>query len=103
MKWFGLYKKIGKQQLEIMQKSDVIAIIDGEETPLLLKFKESGSPYLISKKEYNYSQCKKCYNYIIGDGYDDISICRKCKFHNNKLETMADAEYKKLIKKLMEE
>lgn len=82
MKWYTLYKKIGKQPIKNTQKSDVIAIVNGEEISLLLKFKDDGSPYLISKEEYNYNQCKKCSNYNIGDGYDDISKCQKCNYYN---------------------
>lgn len=59
MKWIGLYDKIGKQPIKITQKTDVIAIIDGKEIPLLLKFKKDGSPFLISKEEYN-NKYKKC-------------------------------------------
>lgn len=54
MKWFGLYNKIGKQSIKITQKSDVVAIINGKEIPLLLRFKKDGSPYLIEKEEYEY-------------------------------------------------
>lgn len=60
MKWFGLYNKIGKQSIKITRKTDVIAIIDGKEVPLLLRFKNDGSPYLISKEEYNY--CNEFYD-----------------------------------------
>lgn len=82
MKWYALYKKIAKQPIKITQKANVIAIVDGKEIPLLLKFKENGEPYLISKEEYNYNQCKECFNYNIGDGYDDISKCLKCNYYN---------------------
>lgn len=82
MKWFALYKKIEKQNIKTVQKSDVIAVVDGKEIRLLLKFKEDGSPYLISREEYNYNQCKQCFNYNIGDGYDDISQCKGCKYYN---------------------
>lgn len=50
MKWFGLYKKIGKQPIKITQKTDVVAIINGKEIPLLIRFKNDGSPYLIPKE-----------------------------------------------------
>lgn len=50
MKWFGLYMKIGKQPIKITQKADVVAIINGKEIPLLVKFRESGYPYLIPKE-----------------------------------------------------
>lgn len=82
MKWIGLYNKLGKQLIRNLNKSDVVAIIDGEEKPLLLKFKENGTPYLMLKEEVNYKECEKCSNYNIGDGYEDISKCRKCKFYN---------------------
>lgn len=83
MKWFGLYKKIGKQPMTVTQKADVIAIIDGKEIPLLLRFKKDGSPYFISKEDYDYTHCKQCSNYNIGDGYDDISKCQKCEYYHN--------------------
>lgn len=51
MKWCKLYRRIGKQPLKITQNKDVIAIINGEEVPLILKFKKDGSPYLISKED----------------------------------------------------
>ena len=82
MKWLELYEKIGKQHLKVTQKSDVIAVINDKEIPLIIKFKKDGSPYLISKKEYNYNQCRQCYNYNIGDGYDDILKCYVCKYYN---------------------
>lgn len=82
MRWYALYKKIGKQPIKVLQKTDVVAIVDGEEIHMLLKFKDSGDPYLISKEEYNYKQCEECYNYNIGDGYDDITKCYKCNYYN---------------------
>lgn len=84
MKWCKLYRKLGKQPIKVTQNKDVIAIIDGEEIPLILKFKKDGSPYLISKEEWNLQHCEDCYNYNIGDGEDDLSICFKCKYYNRK-------------------
>lgn len=85
MRWFALYKKLGKQTLKTLQKSSVIAIVNGEEVPMLLKFKHDGSPYLISKEEYNIKQCEGCAYYNIGDDYEDIEICKskKCKYYND--------------------
>jgi hypothetical protein len=34
------------------------------------------------KKEENYKHCEECYNYNIGDGYDDITVCEGCKYYN---------------------
>ena len=51
MKWYGLYKKIGKQELGKVKKWDVIAFINGKDVPLLVKFKADGSPYLIPKDD----------------------------------------------------
>ena len=84
MKWCKLYRKLGKQPLKVTQNKDVIVIIGGEEVSLILKFKKDGTPYLISKEEWNLSHCEDCYNYNIGDGYDDINIClsSKCKYYN---------------------
>lgn len=82
MKWFGLCKKLEKKPINILKKTNVIAIIDNKEVPLLIKFKEDGSPYLISKEEYNYGKCKECYNYNIGDGPDNISKCLECNYYN---------------------
>lgn len=86
MKWCKLYRKLGKQPIKITQNKDVIAIIDGKEVPLILKFKKDGSPYLISKEEWNLQHCEDCYNYNICDGYDDINVCLslKCKYYNRK-------------------
>lgn len=49
MKWFGLYMKIGKQEMLKMKKSDVYVVIDNKEIPLLVRFKPNGEPYLIPK------------------------------------------------------
>lgn len=86
MKWCKLYRRIGKQPIKVTQNKDVIAIIHGEETPLILKFKKDGSPHLISKKEWNLQHCEDCYNYNICDGYDDVNICLslKYKYYNRK-------------------
>lgn len=83
MKWIKLYNKLGKQQARITQNRDVVAIINGKEVPLILKFKKDGTPYLISKEEFNLMKCEKCFNYNIGDGYDDVNVCKKCKYFNN--------------------
>ena len=53
MKWCKLYRKLGKQPIKVTQNKDVIAIIDGEEIPLILKFKKDGSPYLTPKEKWN--------------------------------------------------
>lgn len=82
MKWLGLYKKIGKQPIKVTQNKDVIAIINGHEMVLLLRFKKDGTPYFITKEEDNYNHCKECSNYNIGDGYDDISKCYECSYYN---------------------
>lgn len=50
MKWYGLWKKIGKQNLSKMMKADVYIVIDDEEIPLLVRFKDNGEPYLIKKE-----------------------------------------------------
>lgn len=85
MNWTQLYDKIGKQSLSKMRKSKVVVIIEGEEIPVLLKFDQQGLPYLISKEDYNCQHCKGCAHYNIGDGYEDIEICKskKCKYYNH--------------------
>lgn len=44
MNWFTLYTKTGKQNLGKMKKTEVIAIINGREIPLVIQFKTDGSP-----------------------------------------------------------
>lgn len=49
MKWLALYNKIGKQKASIIQKTDVIAIINDREIKLDIKFKNNGEPYFTIK------------------------------------------------------
>lgn len=53
MKWITLWNKIGKQSIKKTQHTDVYAILQNPKThewdkvPLLLKFDNSGNPYLV--------------------------------------------------------
>ena len=38
MKWLTLYNRIGKQPIGVTQKQDVVAVVNGQEYPMLLKF-----------------------------------------------------------------
>lgn len=51
MNWNVLYKKIGKQNLNKMQHTDVVVKIDDKEIQVALKFKTDGSPYFIPIKK----------------------------------------------------
>lgn len=56
MKWITIFNKIGKQSIKSMKNTDVYALLENpkthecEKVPLLLRFDNTGNPYLI--KDY---------------------------------------------------
>lgn len=51
MTWEKLYENIGNQNLSIISKTEVMAIINEKKVPLILKFKTDGTPYLAPRNK----------------------------------------------------